>query len=56
MFLSLYILLTIHTEQLFRHTEQDGCKDGAGSNFGRDTDYPDWIFVVFLGACRQMSG
>ena len=26
---SLHIPLTIHTEHLYRHTEQDGCKGGA---------------------------
>jgi hypothetical protein len=35
-------------------TEQDGCKGGTVSNFGRDTDYPDWIFVAFLNASRQI--
>jgi hypothetical protein len=45
--LSLYIPLAVHTEQLYRYTEQDGCKGCAISNFSWDTDYPDCGFLWF---------
>jgi hypothetical protein len=51
--LSLRILLTIHSEQLYRHTEEDGCKGGACFNFGGNTDYPVCGFLWF---CSVLPG
>jgi len=55
MLLSLYIPLTVHTEQLYRYTEQDGCKGCASSNFSWDTDYPDCVFLCFSSLLPLLS-
>jgi hypothetical protein len=34
-----------YTKQLYRYTEQDGCKGSANSNFSWDIDYPDCGFL-----------
>jgi len=47
MLLSLNVPRSIHTQQLDRHTEQDGCKGCACSNFSRDIAYPDCGFLWF---------